>query len=58
DLDNLLPNVAEQVVNDIKNGQKDHQFTQLSESAENALKSQILDVSKPDHRIKSLISKY
>ncbi|XP_045480301.1 T-complex protein 11-like protein 1 isoform X1 [Harmonia axyridis] len=55
DCNNLLPNVAEQVVRDIKNEQIKHQFAPLSESAENASKQQILDVAKPDHRIKCLI---
>ncbi|XP_044748423.1 T-complex protein 11-like protein 1 [Coccinella septempunctata] len=55
DCKNLLPNVAEQVVQDIRNEQKKHQFAELNESSADALKQQILDVAKSDNRIKTLI---
>lgn len=58
DCKTLLPNVAEQVIQDIKREQKKYQFALLSEAAEDALKQQILDISKSDHRIKCLISEF
>lgn len=55
DLENILPNVVEQVINDVKNTQKSHKLMELNESTEKLMKQQILDIANPDHRVRVLI---
>lgn len=56
-LDGTLSNIAEQVVQDVKESLEEHNFKPLSEEVEQLLRGQILEVGKVDHRIRSLISK-
>lgn len=52
-----MPNIAEQVINDVKEAQKKYNLAVLNEVSEKLLREQILDVGKPDHRIKELVRK-
>lgn len=54
-LDGTLSNIAEQVVQDVKESLEEHNFKPLSEEVEQLLRGQILEVGKVDHRIRSLI---
>lgn len=58
DLAEVLPNVAEQVVNDLKEAQKKYELPEMFQAAEANLRQQILDVAKPDHKVKAIVSKY
>ncbi|CAG9823180.1 unnamed protein product [Phaedon cochleariae] len=55
DLNDILPNVAEQVMNDLKEAQKKHGLPEMFQAAEANLKQQILDVGKPDHKVRSIV---
>ncbi|XP_022906306.1 T-complex protein 11-like protein 1 [Onthophagus taurus] len=50
-----LQNVAEQVISDIKEAQKNHDFLEIGDNAAHVLKDQIVLISKPDNRIKQLV---
>lgn len=49
--------MTEQVINDVKEAQKKYNLAVLNEMTEKLLRDQILDIAKPDHRIKQLIRK-
>lgn len=53
-----MPNVAEQVINDVKEAQRKYNLAVLNEVSEKLLREQIIDVGKPDHRIKELVREY
>lgn len=57
-LNEIFPNVTEQVVQDVKDSLQKHGLKPMAEETEKLLRNQILDISKPDHRIRQLISKY
>lgn len=52
-----MPNVAEQVISDVKEAQVKYNLTVLDEPAAKALKEQVISIAKPDHRIKQLVCK-
>ncbi|XP_018576855.1 T-complex protein 11-like protein 1 [Anoplophora glabripennis] len=55
DLNETLPNVAEQVVNDLKEAQQKYELPEMFQAAEANLKQQILDIGKPDHKVKAIV---
>lgn len=58
DFAEILPNVTEQVINDVKEAQRKYNLAVLNEATEKLLRDQILDIAKPEHRIKQLIRKF
>lgn len=54
----LMENVAEQVVKEVEDHLKEHEKPPLPQSAKTTLKSQVLEIKNPEHRIRSLISEY
>lgn len=50
-----LPNIAEQVISDIKEARKSYDLPQMSEDALQSLKEQILQIVKSDNRVKQLV---
>lgn len=57
DLEGTLPNVADQVIKDIKEAKKSHSMAPLKEDSEKLIKQQIMEISKPDQKIRQLVSK-
>lgn len=55
DLENVLPNVAEQVVNDLKDAQNKYELPEISPTVESTLKIQIVDIAKPDHKVRNIV---
>ncbi|KAG5890790.1 hypothetical protein JTB14_007184 [Gonioctena quinquepunctata] len=55
DLNDVLPNIAEQVINDLKEAQKKYELPVMNQAAEANLKKQIIDVGTPDHKVKSIV---
>ncbi|KAK3868729.1 hypothetical protein Pcinc_009936 [Petrolisthes cinctipes] len=53
----LMENVAEQVVKEVEDHLKENNRSALPASAKTALKSQVLEIKNPEHRIRALISK-
>nr|XP_045621956.1 T-complex protein 11-like protein 1 isoform X4 [Procambarus clarkii] len=53
----VMDNIAEQVVKEVDDHFAEHEKPPLPASAKTALKSQILEIKSPDHRIRSLIKK-
>lgn len=53
----LMENVAEQVVKEVEDHLKENDRPALPVSAKSALKSQVLEIKNPEHRIRALISK-
>lgn len=56
-IENELANIAEQVVQDVKTSVNQHNLKPFTVDVELLLRRQILDVNKPDNRIRSLIRK-
>lgn len=54
----LMDNVAEQVLKEVEDDLKEHEKPPLPQSAKNTLKSQVLEIKNPEHRIRSLICEY
>ena len=50
-----LANVAEQVINDVKEAQRKYQLVEMDEVSEAVLRQQILSVSDPSHKIRGLV---
>lgn len=46
------------MVNDLKSAQRKYEFAEMFQAAEANLKQQILDIGKPDHKVKAIVSKY
>lgn len=57
DVTEILPNIAEQVINDAKEAQTKYKLPILNQNQEALLKQQILDTNKSDHKVKSIVSK-
>lgn len=57
ELKQALPNVAEQVVSDVKEAQKKYQVNVLNDVSETVLKQQIEQISDEDHKIRGLVRK-
>ncbi|KAJ8976027.1 hypothetical protein NQ317_003568 [Molorchus minor] len=55
ELNDVLPNVAEQVVNDLKEAQKTFELPEMFQAAEANLKQQIIDIGKPDHKVQGIV---
>ena len=53
-----MDNIAEQVIKDISDYLSENEKPPLPASAASALKSQILEIKNPEHKIRALISKY
>ncbi|XP_071533954.1 T-complex protein 11-like protein 1 [Panulirus ornatus] len=53
----LMDNLAEQVAKEVDDHLQEHEKPPLPASAKTALKSQILEIKNPDHRIRALIVK-
>lgn len=54
----LMDNLAEQVVKEVEDHLKEHEKPPLPASAKAALKTQVLEIKSPDHRIRALICKF
>ncbi len=54
----LMDNLAEQVVKEVEDHLKEHEKPELPQSVKTALKSQVLEIKNPEHRIRSLICEY
>lgn len=55
ELEEVLPNVADQVINDVREAQKKYQAKVMDDVSEAVLRQQILAISAPDHKIRSLV---
>lgn len=55
ELKDVLPNVAEQVINDVKEAQQKYDLPELSPANESALKGLIIDIGKEDHKVKEIV---
>lgn len=55
EIEEVLPNVAEQVVNDVKEAQVKYGLSVLDEPAAKALKEQVISIANQDHKIKQLV---
>lgn len=55
ELEASLHNIAEQVINDVKEARKSYNLSQMGEDALHSLKEQILQIAKPDNRVKLLV---
>lgn len=58
DLLEALPNVAEQVVIELKQAQQKYDLPVMYQATEANLKQQIIDIGKPEHKVKEIISTY
>lgn len=58
EVEETLPNVAEQVINDVKEAQVKYNLSVLDETAAKALKEQVTNIATPEHRIKQLVCKF
>lgn len=54
----LMDNVAEQVVKEVEDHLKDNEKPPLPQSAKTTLKTQVLEIKNPEHRIRALICEY
>ncbi|KAI4464039.1 testis-specific protein pbs13 t-complex 11 [Holotrichia oblita] len=50
-----LPNIAEQVLNDVKEARKSYDLQQMTDDSLQSLKEQILQIAKPDNRVRQLV---
>ncbi|VEN61924.1 unnamed protein product [Callosobruchus maculatus] len=55
DLNDTLPNVAEQVIIEVKEAQRKYDIPEIFQAAEANLKQLILDIGKPDHKVKTIV---
>ncbi|XP_076273545.1 T-complex protein 11-like protein 1 isoform X2 [Rhynchophorus ferrugineus] len=55
ELNEILPNVAEQVVNDVKEAQNKYDLQELTPAKENTFREVILDIGKEDNKIRSIV---
>ncbi|KAF5302315.1 hypothetical protein FQA39_LY10354 [Lamprigera yunnana] len=55
EMEEALANIAVQVLADVKQAQEAHGLLELSESAENSLKQELISVGKSTHRIRQLV---
>ncbi|CAG9762308.1 unnamed protein product [Ceutorhynchus assimilis] len=55
DLKGVLPNVAEQVLSDLKEAQQKYDLSGTSPENEAALKALIIDIAKEDHKIRGIV---
>ncbi|EFA01622.1 T-complex protein 11-like protein 1 [Tribolium castaneum] len=55
DLKQVLPNVAEQVICDVKEAQKKYNFSGMNDVSETVLRQQIEQISNEEHKIRSLV---
>lgn len=52
-----LPNVAEQVITDVKEAQRKYELKELSDIEETLLRQQILQIGNSEHKIRTLVRK-
>lgn len=55
DLENILPNIAEQVVKEVSEGLERYGLKSLEPSMEKMLRGQIMEIAKEDHKIRHLV---
>ncbi|XP_030761054.1 T-complex protein 11-like protein 1 [Sitophilus oryzae] len=55
DLDDVLPNIAEQVVNDVKEAQAKYDLQGLVPSNETSFKDIVIDSGKDDHKVRTIV---
>ncbi|XP_018333042.1 T-complex protein 11-like protein 1 [Agrilus planipennis] len=55
DLKNTLPNIAIQIIKDVKQAQEKHGLPQITKEVEELLTNQIVDLTNPEHRIRQLV---
>lgn len=55
ELNDVLPNVAEQVVIDLKEAQQKYDLPELSPTSESVLKGLIIDIGKGDHKVREIV---
>nr|XP_023015221.1 T-complex protein 11-like protein 1 [Leptinotarsa decemlineata] len=55
DLIDVLPNVAEQVINDVKEAQRKYELPEMFQAVEATLKQQILDTGLADHKVRGIV---
>lgn len=58
DLEKVMPNIVLQVIKDLRATLEEIGAGNLSTDLEVSLEGQITDLIKPDHKIRSLVSKY
>lgn len=58
ELEALVPNIADQIIKDINETKKSHTQSPLPNDKIKNMKEQILEMTKADHKIKNLVSKY
>lgn len=58
DLETVMPNIVVQVKTDLSTTLQDIGAAQLTPELETLLEGQILELMKPEHKIRHLISKY
>ncbi|KAL1506327.1 hypothetical protein ABEB36_005714 [Hypothenemus hampei] len=55
DLEEEMPNVAEQVINDVRQAQQKHKFSTFDAATEEAFKKLIIDIGKEDHKVRNIV---
>lgn len=58
ELESTLPNIAIQVIADVKESSAAHGLPELSEEVEVLMRKDIVEIGKPDYKIKQLVRKY
>lgn len=52
-----MPNVAEQIIHDVKEAQTKYSSSVFEDSVAAALKEQVISIAQADHRVKQLVCK-
>lgn len=58
ELGDILPNVAEQCLGDLKEAQKKFELPIMYQATEANIRQQIIDIAANDHKVKGIVSKY
>lgn len=53
----ILPNVAEQCIIDLKEAQKKYELPIMYQATEANIREQIIDIGMEDHKVKGIVSK-
>lgn len=57
ELGEVLPNVAEQCIRDLKDAQKKYELPIMYQAIEANIRQQIVDIGSEDHKVKGIVSK-
>lgn len=57
ELGDILPNIAEQCLMDLKEAQKKYELPIMYQALEANIRQQIIDISAEDHKVKGIVSK-